>query len=191
MYHLRSDGRAKVRAVPKSENLNEKWCSNHKKFLDRCNFNKDSATPDGLSYICKECRKKVSPRYNSAWRANRGRPPDDSKHGMTDTQEYMAWEGAKARCSNRNKESWPRYGGRGIRMCEEWRNSFLAFYLWVGPKPSPEHSIDRIDNNGDYEPGNVRWATMQQQVANRRPSANKNFKKFLREFRELHTGGPA
>lgn len=89
-------------------------------------------------------------------------------HGATHTSEYKAWESAKARCFQPNHHGFKNYGGRGITMCEEWRNDFPAFLAHVGPRPHPTYSIDRINNNGNYEPGNVRWATKTQQIHNRR-----------------------
>jgi hypothetical protein len=74
----------------------------------------------------------------------------------------------KTRCSNRRHVKWPNYGGRGITVCERWRNSFTAFLADMGHKPTPKHSIDRIDNDGTYEPGNCRWATPAEQMTNQR-----------------------
>lgn len=88
-------------------------------------------------------------------------------HGMSGTPEYTSWNGMKRRCNNPNEDHWEYYGGRGIKVYGPWKNSFIAFYNYIGPKPSPEHSIDRIDNDGHYEPGNVRWATREQQLSNR------------------------
>ncbi len=84
------------------------------------------------------------------------------------TPEYRAWAGAIQRCYNPKSTGFKHYGGRGIRMCEEWRNDFLAFVSHIGPKPGEKYSIDRIDVNGDYRPGNVRWATPSQQANNTR-----------------------
>jgi hypothetical protein len=76
----------------------------------------------------------------------------------------------KDRCYNPNVEGYKYYGGRGISICQEWIEDFEAFYQYMGPKPSPDHSIDRWPNgDGNYEPGNVRWATNTQQSQNRRP----------------------
>jgi hypothetical protein len=73
-----------------------------------------------------------------------------------------------ARCTRVTGADYPDYGGRGIRVCDAWVNSFDAFLADVGPKPGPEYSIDRINNDGNYEPGNVRWATVIQQAGNKR-----------------------
>lgn len=89
-------------------------------------------------------------------------------HGLSKTRENRIWRGIKDRCYNPSRKEYPRYGARGIKMCDEWRDSFLAFYNYVGPRPSPNHSIDRINSDGDYEPGNVRWATRLEQQNNMR-----------------------
>lgn len=101
---------------------------------------------------------------------------DRQKHGHSHTEtrkaspEYTAWWGAIQRCETKGHRSYQHYGARGIRMCERWRRSFEAFLDDMGYRPSPDHSIDRIDVNGDYEPGNVRWATSTEQERNKRSS---------------------
>lgn len=87
--------------------------------------------------------------------------------GQQPTSEYMAWLGAKKRCENPRSASFRRYGGRGVRMCARWRESFEAFLQDMGPKPEPTYSLDRIDPNGDYEPANCRWASPNVQNRNR------------------------
>lgn len=93
-------------------------------------------------------------------------------HGHTDSVEYAAWCKAKGRCDAPNDKSYKHYGGRGITMCERWRDSFASFLADMGVRPSDKHSLDRIDVNGDYSPSNCRWATPKQQQMNKRRSVN-------------------
>lgn len=88
-------------------------------------------------------------------------------HGQSGTPEYLAWHGMHARCEKPEHGQWKYYGGRGIAVCERW-SDFRAFLADVGRRPSSLHSIDRVDNSGDYAPENCRWATKAQQMANRR-----------------------
>lgn len=92
-----------------------------------------------------------------------------TKHGKRYSDEYKSWAQIKTRCYQEKAENYKYYGGRGIKVCDRWMNSFENFYEDMGPKPSPEHSLDRYPNNdGDYEPGNCRWGTDEQQFRNRR-----------------------
>lgn len=97
------------------------------------------------------------------------------KHKLKDTPEYQLWGDVKSRTTNPNVGCYPRYGGRGIKIHEPWRRSFLTFYhdllTEIGPRPNSSYSLDRKDNDGDYEPGNIRWATRIEQTNNTR--ANK------------------
>lgn len=90
------------------------------------------------------------------------------QHGKTGSHEYMVWKAMKTRCANQNVQNYARYGGRGIQVCDRWLNSFSAFLEDMGTRPSSDHSIDRVNNNGNYEPGNCVWATMKEQQNNKR-----------------------
>lgn len=117
-----------------------------------------------------EFAKRSQPKATAAW----------TKHRKCDTSEYTSWKGMIARCCNQNSIGYENYGGRGIKPCERYRQSFTDFLADLGKKPSKKHSIDRIDNSAGYTCGkcdeciangwtaNVQWATKKQQAWNRR-----------------------
>lgn len=87
-------------------------------------------------------------------------------HGKTDTREYGSWISMISRCTNKENQAYAYYGGRGIRVCARWLNSVDDFIKDVGLCPGPGYTLDRIENDGDYEPGNCRWATKEEQSNN-------------------------
>lgn len=89
--------------------------------------------------------------------------------------EYRIWLEMKRRCVDRKNKSYARYGGRGISVCKQWMESFDSFVRDVGPRPSDHHTIERMDNAGDYTPGNVRWATTAEQARNQRSNRRYSF----------------
>jgi hypothetical protein len=130
----------------------------------RCDCGNDTVTRAsfltwGMTASCGCIRKETT----AARRFKHGH----ARAGM-ETPEFKIWMKARERCLNPKDAAYLSYGGRGIQMCEEWRLDFAAFLRDVGPRPSPKHSIDRINNDGHYEPGNVRWATQTEQNRNTR-----------------------
>lgn len=93
-----------------------------------------------------------------------------STHRLSHTPIHRVWSSMVCRCSDSNSKSFANYGGRGITVSDQWKGigGFERFLAHMGPKPTPEHTLDRIDNEGNYEPGNVRWASMKVQQNNKR-----------------------
>lgn len=114
-------------------------------------------------------------------RANRKHGHVGSGHG---TPEWNAWSCMRKRCTNPRHKFYRLYGGRGITICERWKD-FMTFFADMGRRPSPRHSLDRIDNDGNYEPSNCRWATKAEQVRNSR-AAKLNIEK-VRAIKSLAT----
>lgn len=110
-------------------------------------------------------------------------------HKMSGTRIYHIWRGMKDRCYNVHSPSYYRWGGRGITICDEWKDNFSAFYSWAMENGYSENlTIDRIDNNGNYEPSNCRWATIEEQSRNRQSNVViqiGNSKRTLKEWREI------
>ncbi|WP_433916931.1 hypothetical protein [Streptomyces sp. NBC_01744] len=105
-------------------------------------------------------------------------------HGQKGTPLYRVWVWMIGRCCNENNASYAYYGGRGITVCPEWRKSFEAFARDVGASFRDGLTIERVDNGGNYEPGNVRWATRQEQARNRRSSRLLTFEGETRTLTE-------
>ena len=125
--------------------------------LDGCN--KQSKRTQNVCSMHSE-RHRLKGSYGTPY-------PLIEKHGMQSSVEYQAWNHMKDRCYNENYQSYHRYGARGITVCERWLHSFNNFYKDMGNRPLDKSSIDRINNDGNYEPSNCRWATTLEQAQNK------------------------
>jgi len=108
-------------------------------------------------------------------------------HGLSKTREYHVWKNIKDRCFNNKNNAYKNYGERGITMCDSWRDSFVNFINDMGFCPDPKMQIDRINNNGNYEPSNCRWVTQTQNARNKR--SNVLSMKKAREIRSKYKAG--
>ena len=108
------------------------------------------------------------------------------KHGMSASPEYASWHGMKSRCLNPNATGYKRYGGRGIKICQQWLDSFERFLADMGTRPSSAHTLDRDDTNRDYTPANCRWSSKEEQANNRRDNIKVVFNGRETTLRRAH-----
>jgi len=148
-------GMLRVIAPEKGNEKGAKW-------LCRCDCGKDVV----------RCWRHISYSLKRGSRSSCGCKPRHSTHLASDTPEYTSYSSAKNRCNNSNDKNFEHYGGRGISFLY---SSFEEFLQDVGKRPSLSHSLDRIDNNGNYAPGNCRWSTQKEQCNNRRNKRIENF----------------
>ena len=129
----------------------------------------------------RSCGCLIRPGYSAKGRytVKAGTESSSYKHGSSNSKLYKAWSDMKSRCNNQNHRSYHNYGARGIRVCDEWSENYQTFYEDVSELPyfnEPGYSLDRIDNDGNYEPGNVRWADRVTQLNNKRSNKRISYK---------------
>lgn len=147
-------------------------------------------------FQCPDCSKGFTAKFSNVMSGNTAscgckmKIGNNLKHGHNrkgkTSSEYRIWAGMIDRCENINTPAYSDYGGRGIKVCERWRNSFESFLADVGRRPSKNHSLDRWpNNNGNYEPGNFRWATQKEQCRNTRKTLHVDYNGERKPLRQI------
>jgi hypothetical protein len=151
------------------------YINNNRYYLCRCRCGvercvRGSCLINGGSKMCRSCSTQASKTVHG------------EGNGAKRSPEYHSWRSMKDRCYLPTHEAYHRYGGRGVVVCDRWRNSFEEFLKDMGRRPSKMYTLDHIDNNGDYEPFNCRWATLIEQNSNK---VNNHMITFNRETKTM------
>jgi len=135
-----------------------------------------SKLKNGWTKSCSCLQKEVTSKRSKI---------DNKTHGLSKTSIYTTYHTMISRCNNPKNESYPHYGGRGIKVCERWMESFENFFEDMGEKPNVKYSIERIDYNGNYEPSNCKWADVYEQENNKSTNVNISYRDNLYTVAEL------
>lgn len=149
------------------------------KWLCKCDCGKE------IIVIGKNLRKGATKSCGCLWQKLSKEGTFGKTHNLSKTRLYGIWNAIKRRCNEKQYRAYVHYGGRGIRVCEEWENDFKSFYNWaMNNGYNDKLTIDRINVNGNYEPNNCRWATRKEQANNTRSNINIKYKGQIKTLKE-------